>query len=101
MTKLQESRFGEKVAGPVSDVPVAARMLTLAEDTAADRKGFRVEEVRVGFARKLQVPAKTLLNIRNQRRKSVPSFLMFAIRDLLIETLQTEIAHLEHDIAIA
>jgi hypothetical protein len=76
-------------------------MLTLAEDTEARRRGFTVEEARKSFARALKVPEKTLLHIRNQRRKSIPSFLMNGIRDVLIGVLQSEIAKLEHEIAIA
>ena len=101
MMSLEESHFGKRVTGPVFDIPAASRMFTLAEDTEARRKGFTVEEVRKGFARILKVPEKTLLHIRNQRRKSIPSFLMNGIRDVLISVLQSEIAKLEHEIAIA
>jgi hypothetical protein len=101
MMSLEESHFGKRVTGPVFDIPAASRMLTLAEDTEARRKGFTVEEVRKGFARILKVPEKTLLHVRNQRRKSIPSFLMNGIRDVLIGVLQSEIAKLEHEIAIA
>jgi hypothetical protein len=101
MTKLEESHFGKRVKGPVLDIPAASRMLTLAEDTEARRRGFTVEEARKGFARALKVPEKTLLHIRNQRRKSIPSFLMNGIRDVLIGVLQSEIAKLENEIAIA
>jgi hypothetical protein len=101
MTKLEESHFGKRVTGQVFDIPAASRMLTLAEDTEARRKGFTVEEARKGFARILKVPEKTLLHIRSQRRKSIPSFLMNGIRDVLIQVLQSEIAKLENEIAIA
>lgn len=101
MSGFENSRFGKRAVDPVLDVPVAARRLALAEDTAANRKGVRVEQVRKGFARFLKVPAKTLENIRTGRRKSVPAFLMDGIRDVMIEVLQTEVAHLEHEIAIA
>lgn len=101
MSGFENSRFGKRAAGPVLDVPVAARRLALAEDTAANRKGVRVEEVRRGFARFLRVPVKTLENIRSERRKSVPAFLMDGIRDVMIEVLEAEIAHLEHEITIA
>jgi hypothetical protein len=101
MMSLGESHFGKRVTGPVVDIPAASRMLILAEDTEARRKGFRVEEARRTFARRLAVPEKTLLHIRNQRRKSIPSFLMNGIRDVLIEVLKSEIAKLENEIAIA
>lgn len=101
MTELGESHFGKKVTGPVSDIPAAARMLALAEDTEANRQGFRVETVRQRFARVLKVPEKTLLHIRNQRRKSIPSFLMSGIRNIMIEVLQAEIVRLQHQIDIA
>ncbi len=101
MAEYGESHFGKRVAGPVSDIPVASRMLTLLEDTKARRSGFTVQRVRRSFANRLSVPEKTLLHVRNQRRKSIPQFLMFGIRNLLIEVLQAEIRHLEHEIAIA
>src|ERR1700730_15399873 len=100
MTELEESHFGKRVTGPVSDIPVASRMLTLLEDTKARRTGFTVYKTRQKIASALSVPEKTLLHIRNQRRKSVPQFLMYGIRNLLIEALQAEIRSLEHEIAI-
>ena len=101
MAELEESRFGTGVTGPVSDIPAASRMLILAEDIEARRRGFRVEDARQNFARRLKVPTKTLLHIRTQRRKSIPAFLMNGIRDLLINVLQSEIAKLEDEISIA
>jgi hypothetical protein len=76
-------------------------MLTLAEDTYARRKGFTVQDAREAFSKILKVPQKTLLHVRNQRRKSVPQFLMSGIRNLLVDVLQAEIRSLEHEIHIA
>lgn len=102
MTNHEEAHFGRRrVTGPVSDIPVASRLLSLAEDTDARRRGFTVQEARQRIARVLKVPARTLLHIRNQRRKSVPQFLMSGIRDILIDVLQAEIRSLEHEIHIA
>jgi hypothetical protein len=101
MSKLVEPHFGKRGQGPVTDIPAASRMLTLLEDTEARRKGFRVDQIRRRIAGRLSVPEKTLLHIRNQRRKSVPSFLLLGIRNLLIEVLQAEIAKLEHEISVA
>lgn len=101
MTKLEEAHLGRgEVAGPVGDVPVASRMLTRLENIVARRKGITVQEARVGIARAMRVPHKTLLHIRNQRRKSVQQFLMVGIRERLIEVLQAEIRECEHEIAI-
>lgn len=101
MTELWESHFGKRLTDPVSDIPVASRMLTLLENTKARRTGFTVYETRQTIASALSVPEKTLLHIRNQRRKSVPQFLMSGIRNLLIDVLQAEIRSLEHEIAVA
>lgn len=102
MANHQESRFGDgRKSGPVSDIPVASHMLTLAEDTDARRKGFTVKQARERFARMLKVPTRTLLHIRAKRSKSVPHFLMTGIRDILIDVLQAEIRALENQIAIA
>jgi hypothetical protein len=98
----EEARFGQsKVAASVSDIPVASRWLTLAEDTRARQTGFTVGDVRDSFAGKLKVSAKTLRLIRGEKRKTVPHFLMSGIRNLLIEVLHAEIRSLEHEIAVA
>jgi hypothetical protein len=102
MKDHEEAHFGQrKVAASVSDIPVASRWLTLAEDTRARQTGFTVSDVRDSFASKLKVPAKTLRLIRGEKRKSVPHFLMSGIRNLLIEVLHAEIRSLEHEIAVA
>lgn len=102
MSELGEAHFGlRKMNSAVSDIPRASRMLTLLEDTEARRKQITVGEARTAIARALRVPAKTLLHIRNQRRKSVQNFLLAGIRDRLITALQQEIAEFEHQIHIA
>jgi hypothetical protein len=101
MSEFGEAHFGHgKKSGAVSDVPRASKMLKLLEDTEARRKRVTVNEARTGIARALRVPAKTLLHIRTQRRKSVQSFLLAGIRDRLIAVLQAEIVECEHQIAI-
>jgi hypothetical protein len=100
MSHSNEARFERRKFGPVSDVPIASRMLRLLEDTEARRKGVSVETARTGIARALRIPTATLRHLRSQRRKTVESFLLAGIRDRLIITLQSEIAELEHQIHI-
>jgi hypothetical protein len=101
MSHNEEARFERRKVGPVSDVPIASRLLTLLEDTQARRRGVSIEVARSGIARALRIPATTLRHIRIQRRKTVESFLLSGIRDQLIVTLQQEIAEIEHELCIA
>jgi len=55
----------------------------------------------MSFASKLAVSVKTLRLIRQQRRKTVPHFLMSGIRAVMIEVLQAEIRLLQHEVDIA
>jgi hypothetical protein len=101
MSVIGEAHFGQKnMSGAVSDVPRASTMLTLLEDTEARRKRVTVGEARTAIARTLRVPAKTLLNIRKQRRKAVQNSLLTGIRDRLIAVLQLEVQECEHLIAL-
>ncbi len=101
MSCNNEAHFERRKFGPVSDVPVASRMLTLLENTEARRRGVSVEAARTGIARALRIPTATLRHLRNQRRKTVESCLLAGIRDRLITALQGEIAEFEHQIHIA
>jgi hypothetical protein len=75
-------------------------MLVLLEDTEARRKRVTVDQARTGIARALRIPARTLLNIRKQRRKLVENSLLTGIRDRLIAILQAEIVDCEFLIAL-
>ena len=100
MSQFDGARF-ERRKGPVSDVPVASRMLTLLEDTEARRRGISVQTARTSIARALRIPAATLRHLRNQRRKTVDYSVMGAIADRLVVVLQAEIAELDHELQIA
>lgn len=82
------------------DVEAACALLTRIEDRASARTGLRVGIVRRDLARQLRTGVGTLKNIRQKRRKVVPSELMEALRRALIEDLQAEIRAHEHEIAI-
>lgn len=84
----------------VSDVERAGKMLNSMEMILAGRRGLAVAEVRPGIARKLRTTVGTIVNINKHRRKSIPNFLMCAIRQELIAVLQTEIVRLENEIHI-
>jgi hypothetical protein len=83
-----------------TDVEQAGQMLQAMEGILAGRRGLPVAEVRPSIARKLRTTVGTIVNINKQRRKSIPNFLMRAIRLELIAVLQAEIMRLENEIHI-
>jgi hypothetical protein len=76
-------------------------MIARIERLEAGRSNRSIREVRVSVARQLKTGTGTLTNIRKLRRKSVPAWLMRNIGARLVETLQTEIRALEHEMEIA
>lgn len=98
-TGNREARFGggNKVS---SDPVMAADMLIRLEDSEAKRLGARVAEVRTVLARHMRAGVGTLRNIRRGRRKTIPAWLMNAIRSELVRVLEQQIAALEHDLQI-
>jgi hypothetical protein len=76
-------------------------MLARIEDLEARRSGRPVLKVRGTVAQRLHAGAGTLANIRKQRRKTIPAWLMKNLGEHLVETLQSEIRALEHEIATA
>jgi hypothetical protein len=102
MKDLEEARFGQATVNAfVRDIPYASRMLELAETIRSRQTGLSEGDVRMSFANKLAVSVKTLRLIRQQKRKTVPHFLMAGIRAVMIEVLQAEIRSLQHEIDIA
>lgn len=93
---------GTKAMGTAcADVEVAGRFVRRIEDVEAIRLGRRIAEVRPGIARRIRTTASVLRHLREGRRKSVPAWLMAALRRELIGVLQSEIRALEHEIQIA
>lgn len=82
------------------DVEVASGIVRRIEDFEASKRDERVEDVRPGVARRLGITAEALRNIRRQRRKTIPAWLMSAILRAWIEALETEIATIEHELGI-
>ena len=82
------------------DVAVACALLIELEDRAARQIGLRVHIVRRDLARQLRTSPGTLRNIRKQRRKSVPAFLMEGLVRMTIDNLQAEMRAHEHRIAV-
>lgn len=83
-----------------TDVEQAGQMLQTMEGILAGRRGLAVAEVRPAIARRLRTTVGTIVNINKLRRKSIPNFLMCAIRQELIAVLQSEIMRLENEINI-
>lgn len=93
---------GEVQSGPMlHDSTLAADMLIRVENAEAKRLGVRVAEARTTIARRIRTGVGTLRNIRRERRKTIPSWLMNAIREELVRVLQNQIAALEHELHIA
>lgn len=89
------------VSAAAADVQLASRFVTRLERLEAERQGRRVVDIRPDLARVLRTAPGTLANIRKQRRKVIPRWLLQAIRDAMIRALQAEVRALEHEIAIA
>jgi hypothetical protein len=85
----------------VADMETVHRFARALEDAEARRLGVRISEARISLARRLRTSPGTLENIRRLRTKIVPNWLMARIKSEFVLVLQSEIARLEHDIAIA
>jgi hypothetical protein len=96
MVSHGESHF---VSG-LSEVEMASGMVARVEDILSQRDGLSLENARLRVAHTLKVPPRTLLHIRNQRRKTITWRFMEALRAMLIEILQSEIVRLEHELYI-
>ena len=81
-----------------TEVDVAGAWVKRVEDIEAARQGRTIPEVRRSIARRISTTASVLRHLRERRRKSVPAWLMSAIRGVLIEVLQSEVRALEHEI---
>lgn len=84
----------------MSDSVVASEMIARIEGLESRRSQRSIREVRITIARQIKTGVGTLANIRKQRRKTVPAWLMKNIGARLIEALQTEIRALEHEVEI-
>lgn len=84
--------------GVATDSMTAASMLVRLEDSEARRLGVRIAEARASIARRVSAGVGTLRNIRHQRRKTIPAWLMNAIRAELVRVLQHQITALDHEL---
>lgn len=93
MSTQRETQFA-------SEIEIASGMVTRVEGILSQRHGLTLDEVRPQVARALRVPVRTVLHLRNQRRKTVTWRLMESLRGLLVEVLQAEIVRLEHEVHV-
>jgi hypothetical protein len=84
-----------------SDVATVNRLARVIEDQEARRLGIPVTSARERIASRIGVAPGTLENLRRQRTKIVPNWLMNRIRAEFITVLQLEIQRHEHEIHIA
>lgn len=104
MADLGEAHFGTCVEGcgpmrsALADAEVAAVMVRRVEDLEARRRRRSVREVRDLVARRIGTTTGTLRNIRKERRKGIPAWLMQSIRAALIDVLQAELHAIEHEL---
>jgi hypothetical protein len=98
VTSNRDGRFDMNAA---SDVATINRFARTVEDSEARRLGIPVTSARKRVADRLGVAPGTLENLRRQRTKMVPNWLMNRMRIEFIATLQAKIQRLEHEIHIA
>lgn len=84
-----------------TDVDTAQKYARLLENTEARRLGLPVREARESVARRLRSSPGFLQNLRNNRIKRIPSWLMDKLKEAFIAELNSEIARLEHEIHLA
>lgn len=84
----------------VADVSTANRLARTLEDHEAQRLHVPVRAARAIVARRIGAAPGTLENLRRQRLKSIPSWLMARIRAEFVAVLQAEVRRLEHEISI-
>lgn len=84
-----------------TDVDAAQKYARALENGEAQRLGLPVRQARAHVARRLRSSPGFLQNLRNNRIKRVPSWLMDKLKEAFIAELNTEIARLEHEIHLA
>lgn len=84
-----------------TDVDTAQKYARLLENTEARRLGLPVREARESVARRLRSSPGFLQNLRNNRIKRIPSWLMDKLKEVFIAELQTEVQRLQHEIHLA
>ncbi|MDQ2079506.1 hypothetical protein RA307_04870 [Xanthobacteraceae bacterium Astr-EGSB] len=83
------------------DIATASRFVATIEDVEARRLGVNTIEARRAVASRCGIAPGTLENLRRERAKVVPHWIMARVRAAFIAILQSEIQRLEHDITIA
>ncbi len=84
-----------------TDVSTAQKFARILENSEAQRLGLPVRQARARVAQRLRSSPGFLQNLRNNRIKRVPSWLMDKLKEAFIAELTTEIARLEHEIHLA
>lgn len=84
-----------------SDVEMANAFVARIEAIEAGRRSVSQRRAREDLAARLKTNPGTLENMRRLRLKSIPHWLMTRIRAEFINVLQSEVARLEHEIAIS
>ena len=84
-----------------TDVDRAQQFARVLENKEAILLGVPVKVAREHIARRLKSSPGFFQNLRNNRIKRVPSWLMDKIREAFIAELQKEVQRLQHEIHIA
>lgn len=92
---------GIPVMTAFTDVESAQKFARVLENKEALRLGVPVKVARSRIADRLKSSPGFLQNLRNNRIKKVPAWLMDKIRGAFIAELQSEIARLQHEIHLA
>lgn len=90
-----------KVMTAYTDVESAQKYARLLEGREAKRLGVPVSHARPRVAERVKSSPGFLKNLRNNRLKNVPSWLMQNLREAFVAELNQEIRRLEHEIHLA
>lgn len=102
MSGVSEPQCGAgAMRSAADDVAMVSGWLRRIERHEAARDEVFSTDARAGLARRLKTTPAVLKHIRDKRRKEVSSWLMRAIRGVLIDVLQREIRELEHEAHLA
>lgn len=85
----------------VSDLSTIRDLTTSLERAEVRRLNVSRADARDGIARRIGVAPGTLDNIRRERSKIIPNWLMQRVRSELISTLTSEIRRLQHELELA
>lgn len=96
-----DGQIDRRAMNATVDIATASRFVATIEDVEARRLGVNTIEARRAVASRCGIAPGTLENLRRERAKVVPHWIMARVRAAFIAILQSEIQRLEHDITIA